>query len=146
MLRIVAAVECGDTGRAKVQPLREVRGQHNRAQVWVLGQEPKGDHEVGLAAAHGLGQLESGLVGVSGEAQQALAEQGVHALGDVVAGKELRPVPRVADQIREIFDRLGHPVVVDHRMDLAGVTNGSEHVKLLFFYAHTFFVLPVAPL
>ena len=88
---------------------------------------------MGLAPAHGLGQLEGGLVGASGEAQQALSEQGVHTLGDVVAGKELRPVARVADQVREILDRLGHPVVVDHRMDLAGVTHGSEHTNPLFF-------------
>ncbi len=95
----------------------------------MLGQQPEGHHEVRLAAAHGLGQLEGGLVGRARKPQQALAEQGVHALGDVVAGEELGSVAFVADQVREVLDGLRHPVVVDHRMDLAGVANGSEHVN-----------------
>jgi hypothetical protein len=36
------------------------------------------------------------------------------------------------DEIREVLDRFRHPVVLDHRMDVAGVTYGSEHVDPLF--------------
>ena len=104
-------------------------GRTRGAQVGMLGQQSEGDHEVRLTAAHGLGQLEGGLVGTARQPQQPLPEQGVHTLGDVVAGEELRPVAFAADEIREVLDGLGHPVVVDHRMDLAGVTNGSEHLS-----------------
>ncbi len=97
--------------------------------MWMLGQQTEGDHEVRLTAAHGLGQLEGGLVGASCKPQQGFAEQGIHALGYVVSGEELRPVTFAADQIREILNGLGHPVIVDHRMDLADIPNGSQHIN-----------------
>jgi len=62
MLGIVAAVEGGDAGRAEVEPFSQVVGKHRRAQMRMLGQQPEGHHQVGLAAAHGLGNLEDGLI------------------------------------------------------------------------------------
>ncbi len=127
MVRVVAAVEGGDARGAEVEPLGQLRGQYLGAQVRMPRQQAEGGHHVRLAAAHRLGQLEGGLIGLAGQAQQALAEQRLHAGGDVVAGEEGAPVAFVGDEVREVLDGLGHPIVVDHRMNLAGVTNGSEH-------------------
>ena len=100
VLQVIAAVEGGDASGAEVQPLGEVGGQDARAQMRVFRQKTEGHHEVRLTTAHGLRQLECGLVGAAGQPQQTLAKEGVHALGDIVASEELCPVAFAADQIR----------------------------------------------
>jgi hypothetical protein len=52
-------------------------------------------------------------------------------LRDIVAGEELLAAAFVVDQLREVLDGLGHPVVADHRMALADVPNGSQHFVLI---------------
>jgi hypothetical protein len=74
MFRVVSPVEGGDARVAEVEPLREVDRQHARAQLRVFREQTEGHHQVRLTAAHGLGQLERGLVGLPGKPQQGLPE------------------------------------------------------------------------
>ena len=62
-----------------------------------------------LAAAHRLFQFEDRLIGPAGEPLQALAEEGFHALGDVVLVEELARLLRgPLDDVGEILDLLAH--------------------------------------
>ena len=72
------------------------------------GQKAERDHVVRLAAAHGLAQLEDGLLALSGEPLERAAQELRHPAGDVVARVERlrgRQV-RLADR-GEVLDLLG---------------------------------------
>ncbi len=96
-------------------------------QVRVARQQTQRDHHVRLAAAHGLGQLEDRLIRLAGQPQQAFAEQLRHAMGDEVAREELTPVAGVVNEVGQVLDALAHPVVVDGRVEAAGLLDGLNH-------------------
>ena len=84
---------------------RGVEGLHDRAAVLgVLGEQAQRQQVVGLAPAHGLGELEDALGGFALEAPEALGQQDAHALGDVVLAEEGLGVDAARDEIREVED------------------------------------------
>lgn len=90
----------------------------------VARQQAQRNHHVRLAAAHRLGQLEDRLVRLPGQTKQAFAEQLRHPVGDEVAREELAPVARVANEVGQVLDALAHPIVVDGRVEAAGLLDG----------------------
>ena len=104
-----------------------VGGRTSGPQVRVPRQQAERDHHVRLAATHRLGQLEHRLVGLARQPQQALTEELRHAVGDVVAREELAAVAFVADEVGQVLDTLAHPVVVDDRVEAAGLLDGLDH-------------------
>ena len=68
------------------------------------GQETEADEQVRLAAAHGLLQVEHGLRRRAGEAGDPLADEILHALGDVGALEERRSITLAPDQLVELLD------------------------------------------
>ena len=110
---------------------RGVEGLHDRAAVLgVLGEQAERQQVVGLAAAHGLGELEDALGGLALEAPEALGEQDAHALGDVVLPEEGRRVDAIGDQVRQIEDGVPPRGVEDAVAGFAGVTEGLHQIIL----------------
>ena len=63
--------------------------QYCLAQLGVLRQQAEADEQVGLAAAHGLLEVKDALGRSAGESGHALADEVLHALGDVGLLEEL---------------------------------------------------------
>ena len=82
---------------------RRVEPAHDPGAVLgVLRQQAEREEVVGLAAAHGLGQLEHALRGLPFQPPEPLGEQGLHALRDVVLGEEFGRVDAPVDQVGEV--------------------------------------------
>jgi hypothetical protein len=69
MIRVIATIERRDARWADMEARCQRCRENLGAQVRMLGQQPKRSHHVRLAAAHRLGQLEGGLIGLSAQAQ-----------------------------------------------------------------------------
>jgi hypothetical protein len=67
-------------------------------------EEAETDEQVGLAAAHGLLQMEDGLGGSFGEPGDAFANEVLHALGDVGPLEEGSTVTFLLDQFIELLN------------------------------------------
>ena len=105
---------------------------HDRAAVLgVLGEQAEGEQVVGLAAAHGLGELEDALGGLALQAPEALGQQDAHALGDVVLAEEGLGVDAVRDQVREVEDGVAPRGVEDAVAGFAGVAEGLHERSFL---------------
>ena len=88
----------------------------------MFGQQAQGQQVVGLAAAHRLAQLKDALRRLTFQASKALFEQGLHAVGDEVLGKERLGADPAGDQIGQ----------VEHRVAALGVKNaGARLAELL---------------
>src|SRR5216684_5504595 len=70
----------------------------------MLGEQTKPDEEVGFAATHGLLEVEHGLRRSAGETRDALADQVLHALGDVSFLEESGSIALGCDQLIELLD------------------------------------------
>ena len=83
--------------------IRRVEAAHDPGPVLgVPGQQAEREEVVGLAAAHGLGQLEHALRRFPFEAPEPLGEQGSHSLRNVVLGEESGRIDAAVDQIAKI--------------------------------------------
>ena len=93
----------GDHAHRAETGIRGVEAAHDLGpQVGMPGQQAEREEVVGLAAAHGLGQLEHALRRLPFQAPEPLGEQGPHAFGDVVLGEEFGRVDAAVHQIAEI--------------------------------------------
>ena len=94
------------------------------------GREPDGGRKAGPVAGVRPGEAADGVelprIDLA-VAQQPLAEQLRHAVGHEVAREELAPVTLVPDELGQVLDALAHPVVMDHRIEAAGLLDGLDH-------------------
>src|SRR5438552_1814142 len=88
---------------------------HGAAQRWVLGQEAEGNHIVGFATPHGLGEDKHALRRSSRKAPEGLPQEMLHTSGAVVLFKELVGIDAVLGQVGEVQDDIP-PIVVEHAL------------------------------
>ena len=100
---VVAAVEGGDVGRAERLGVGHATAVL-LAQCGMLRKQAEADEQVGLAAAHRLLEVEDGLGRDASEPGDALADEVLHALGDVGLLEERRAVAFGSDQLVELLD------------------------------------------
>ena len=94
----------------------------------MLRQQAEADKQVGLAAAHGLLEVKDGLRRNAGEPGHALADEVLHALGDVGLLEELRAVAFRSDQFVKLLDLVAELDRERIGLKLAGVADGL-HVR-----------------
>src|SRR5688572_14050771 len=70
----------------------------------MLGEQAKADQEVSFAAAHGLLEMENRLRRSTGQTRDALADQVLHALGDVRLLEERRAISLGRNQLIKLLD------------------------------------------
>jgi len=103
VVRAVAPVE-----RRDVRALESVRVRHApgipRSQLRGLREEPESHQQVGLAATHSLLEMKDGLGRRSRESGDALADEVLHALGDVGLLKEGVTIAFSGDQLVELLN------------------------------------------
>jgi hypothetical protein len=103
MVGVVTTVEGGDVGRLEVLDVGEA-DTILLAQYGVLRQQTEADEQVGLAAAHGLLEVKDALCGNASEPGYGLADEILHALGDVGLLKELAAIAFRRDQFVKLLD------------------------------------------
>ena len=119
----VAAVEADHTAASQLR--RRVIGPQNAlTQFRIPGQEPQGDHAVGLTAAHRLGEQKHRRSGRTSRQQpEHPVHQGGHAVCEVVFLEELGPMDLVLQEGVEAEDR---SATVGRENRFAGDTEGFE--------------------
>ena len=70
----------------------------------MLGQQAEPDQQVGLTTAHGLLEMEYRLCRSAGQTRDALADQVLHALGDVRLLEEGGAISLSRNQVIELLD------------------------------------------
>jgi len=70
----------------------------------MLRQQAEADEQVGLAATHGLLEVKDALGRNAGESGHALADEVLHALGDVGLLEELGTIAFCSDQFIKLLD------------------------------------------
>ena len=103
MVRIIAAIKGRCAGGGERRGMKHSAAMF-LAELGVLGQQPKSNEQVGLATPHRLFQVENRLSGDPCEARDALADEILHALGNVRLFEELGAVTLSVDQLIELFD------------------------------------------
>ena len=100
---VVATVESSDVSH--LEGLGVGEGRHNTAgAVWVLREQAEAYEQVGLAATHGLLEVKDALGRHASEPGHALADEVLHALGDVGLLEELGAVAFRSDQFVKLLD------------------------------------------
>ncbi|MCM8612469.1 MAG: hypothetical protein NFW17_10300 [Candidatus Accumulibacter sp.] len=94
-------------------------GQDALSQLREAGKQAGGNHVVGLATTHRLLEAEDTLIAAAGQPLKNLPEQNLHALGDVILGKEriCFDAPRV--EIGDVGNRVRIRSVAHARPGLA---------------------------
>ena len=100
---VVATVEGSDIGRLEVLGVGEA-ATILLAQYGVLRQQTEADEQVGLAAAYGLLEVKDTLRGNASKPGYALADEILHALGDVGLLEELAAIAFRRDQFVQLLD------------------------------------------
>ena len=101
--RVALASGEGDHADRPESGGRCIEATHDGGSVaGVPREQAEGEQVVGLAAAHGLGQLEHALGGLAFETPESFREQRLHSLGDVILREELGWVDAVVDQVGEV--------------------------------------------
>ena len=94
------------------------------AQYGVLRQQAEADEQVRLAAAHGLLEVKDALGRSASEPGQALADEVLHALGDVGFLEELGAVAFRSDQCIKLLDLVAELDGQRIGLQLTGITDG----------------------
>ena len=93
------------------------------AVIGIFRQKPETDHEVGFTAAHGLLEVENGVVRLPGKAGDALLQQITHTAGDEGFGEILGDVG-VPDDFVQLLDLVGNADFKGFGLEGAGVADG----------------------
>jgi hypothetical protein len=123
MVRVIASVERGGSSAPKSGLVERIPAV-GLAKLRVFGEKPESDKEMGLAAAHGLLQVEYGLGRCPGEAGDALANEVLHALCDLSLFEKLGPVALFGDQLVELFDLIAELDRKRIGLQLASISDG----------------------
>src|SRR4029434_10601072 len=123
MVGVVATVESGDVGHLEGLGVGEATAVL-LAQLGMLRKQAEADEQVGLAAAHGLLEVKDALGRNAGESGHALANEVLHALGDVSLLEELGAVAFRSDQFVKLLDLVAELDGERIGMKLAGITDG----------------------
>ena len=100
---VVATVKGRDVSRLEVLGMGKTAAIL-LAQDGMFRQQAKADEQVGLAAAHGLLEVKNALGRGASEPGYALADEVLHALGDVRLLEELGAVTFRSDQLVKLLD------------------------------------------
>src|SRR5262249_26938290 len=103
VVRVIATVEGGDVGHPEGLSIGEA-STILLAQIRVFRQQAKADEQVGLTATHSLLEVKDTLSRDAGESGHALADEVLHALGDVGLLEELGTVAFRSDQFVELLN------------------------------------------
>jgi hypothetical protein len=90
----------------------------------VFRQQAEADQQVGLAAAHGLLGVKDALSRDASEPGHALADEVLHAPGNVGLLKELNAVALRRDQVIKLLDLVTELDAEGIGLKLAGIANG----------------------
>ena len=97
----------------------------------MLRQQAEADEQVRLAAAHGLLEVKDALGRNASESGHALADEVLHALGDVGLLEELGAVAFRSDQFVKLLDLVAELDGQRIGLKLAGITDGLHMVMPL---------------
>lgn len=140
VIGVVAAIECGNGSGFKCRRVSSSAAVC-LAEPCGLSEEAEANEKVSLTAAHGLFEVEHGLCRSAGEAGDALADQVLHALGDVRLFEEGRAIPLGFDQLIEPLDLVAELDGQRVLLRAAGVTDGF-HQRTILVWMLTFLTLP----
>ena len=76
--------------------------QHGFPVLRMQGQQAECEHAMGLAATHALAENEDALVALAGQPAEAVTEQLLQAVCQVVLGEEIRGINFPVQQVGEI--------------------------------------------
>jgi len=109
---VLEAAEDHHLGGAELAAAGDRRGDLP-TQGGVLGDQAERDQAVGLAAAHGLGEVEGAILRAAGQPIEPAPDQQLEAIGEEIAAEELSSVDLAGGQGLDLSDLLDQAVALD---------------------------------